>query len=52
MPKLQGTIFDFGKKVSPTFSLIYSVIIYVICIALPSPRTASVTHEIAVLPFF
>ncbi len=50
--KLQGTIFDFGKKVSPTFSYIYSVIIYIICIALPSPRTASVTHEIAVLPFF
>ncbi|MDP5228908.1 MAG: branched-chain amino acid transport system II carrier protein [Cellulophaga sp.] len=50
--KLQGTIFDFGKKVSPTFSLVYSVLIYVICIVLPSPRTASVTHEIAILPFF
>jgi LIVCS family branched-chain amino acid:cation transporter len=50
--KLQGTIFDFGKKVSPTFSLIYSSIIYAISISLPSPRTASVTHEIAVQPFF
>lgn len=50
--KLQGTIFDFGKKVSPTFSLVYSLIIYAISISLPSPRTASVTHEMAVQPFF
>lgn len=50
--KLQGTIFDFGKKVSPTFSLVYSFIIYAISISLPSPRTASVTHEMAIAPFF
>ena len=50
--KLQGTIFDFGKKVSPTFALVYSFTIYAISIALPSPRTASVTHEIAIQPFF
>lgn len=50
--KLQGTIFDFGKKVSPTFSLVYSYIVYAISISLPSPRTASVTHEIAIQPYF
>ena len=50
--KLQGTIFDFGKKVSPTFSLVYSFLVYAISISLPSPRTASVTHEMAVAPFF
>ena len=50
--KLQGTLFDFGKKVSPIFSLIYCVIVYLISIAIPSPRTASATHEIAVYPFF
>lgn len=50
--KLQGTILDFGKKVSPTFSLVYSFLIYAISISLPSPRTASVTHEMAVQPFF
>jgi LIVCS family branched-chain amino acid:cation transporter len=50
--KLQGTIFDFGRKVSPTFSLVYSFIIYAISISLPSPRTASVTHEMAIQPFF
>ncbi|ADV48918.1 branched-chain amino acid transport system II carrier protein [Cellulophaga algicola DSM 14237] len=50
--KIQGTIFDFGKKVSRTFSLMYSILIYAISVSLPSPRTASVTHEIAVQPFF
>ena len=50
--KLQGTLYDFGKKVSPTFSLIYCIIVYVISIAIPSPRTASATHEIAIHPFF
>ncbi|MBC8767500.1 branched-chain amino acid transport system II carrier protein [Arenibacter sp. BSSL-BM3] len=50
--KLQGTIYDFGKKVSPKFSLVYSILIYAISISLPSPRTAAVTHEIAVQPFF
>ncbi|WP_299098380.1 branched-chain amino acid transport system II carrier protein [uncultured Winogradskyella sp.] len=50
--KLQGTLFDFGKKVSPTFSLIYCILIYVIAVAIPSPRTAAATHEIAVFPAF
>jgi len=49
--KLQGTMFDFGKKVSPTFSLLYCLTVYVISIALPAPRTASVTHEMAIAPF-
>lgn len=50
--KLQGTIFDFGKKVSPTFSLVYSFLVYAISISLPSPRTAAVTHEMAIEPIF
>ena len=50
--KLQGTLYDFGKKVSPTFSLLYCIIIYIISITIPSPRTASATHEIAIHPFF
>ncbi|MBT8302570.1 MAG: branched-chain amino acid transport system II carrier protein, partial [Maribacter sp.] len=50
--KLQGTMFDFGKKVSPAFAIGYSFVVYAISIALPSPRTASVTHEIAIQPFF
>ncbi|RAJ18060.1 branched-chain amino acid transport system II carrier protein [Olleya aquimaris] len=50
--KLQGTLYDFGKKVSPVFSLIYCVLIYVIAVAIPSPRTAAATHEIAIQPNF
>ena len=50
--KLQGTIYDFGKKVSPLFSLVYAYLVYAISISLPSPRTASVTHEMGIAPFF
>ena len=50
--KLQGTMFDFGKKVSPIFSLVYCIIVYIISVAIPSPRTASATHEIAIHPVF
>lgn len=50
--RLQGTMMDFGKKVSPVFALIYCLIVYAISIALPSPRTASVTYEMAIQPYF
>ncbi|MEP5830710.1 MAG: branched-chain amino acid transport system II carrier protein [Maribacter dokdonensis] len=50
--KLQGSLIDFGNKVSPIFSLVYAFFIYAIAIALPSPRTASVTHEMAIQPFW
>ncbi|QBA65458.1 branched-chain amino acid transport system II carrier protein [Muriicola soli] len=50
--KLQGTMFDFALKVSPKFSLIYCFVVYAISISLPSPRTASVAHEMAVSTFF
>jgi len=50
--KLQGSLVDFGTKVSPTFSLFYAFLIYVIAIALPGPRTASVTHEMAIQPYW
>lgn len=48
--KLQGTMYDFGKKISPLFSSVFCFIVYLISVALPVPRTASVTHEIAVAP--
>jgi len=50
--RLQGTMFDFATKVSPGFSLLYCFIVYAISISLPSPRTASVTHEMAIAPLF
>ncbi|MCF4100499.1 branched-chain amino acid transport system II carrier protein [Gillisia sp. M10.2A] len=50
--RLQGGMFDFAKKISPLFSLIFCIIIYLICALLPAPRTAAVTHEIAIAPYF
>ncbi|MEM9142033.1 MAG: branched-chain amino acid transport system II carrier protein [Bacteroidota bacterium] len=49
--RLQGTLYDFGKKISPTFSWVYAFIIYAVSVALPSPRTAAVAHEMAVSPW-
>ncbi len=50
--RLQGTMLDFANSVSPKFALVYSILVYIISISLPSPRTASVTYEMAVEPFF
>ncbi|MCB0461229.1 MAG: branched-chain amino acid transport system II carrier protein [Flavobacteriaceae bacterium] len=50
--KLQGTMLDFGNKVSPLFSLVFCLCVYSIAITLPIPRTAAVTHEMAIQPFF
>lgn len=50
--KLQGTMIDFAKKVSPVFALLYCLAVYAISIALPAPRTASVTYEMAIQPYF
>jgi LIVCS family branched-chain amino acid:cation transporter len=50
--RLQGTMLDFGRKVSPVFSMIFCLSVYVVAICLPVPRTASVTHEMAIQPFF
>ncbi|TXD50031.1 branched-chain amino acid transport system II carrier protein [Polaribacter sp. IC073] len=50
--RLQGTLYDFGKKVSPAFSTLFCFLIYIIAVAIPSPRTAAVTHEMAIQPFF
>lgn len=50
--KLQGTMLDFGNKVSPWFAVAYSVLVYAISVSLPSPRTASVTYEMAIQPYF
>ncbi|MDX1463698.1 MAG: branched-chain amino acid transport system II carrier protein [Marinirhabdus sp.] len=50
--RLQGTMLDFAKKISPPIALIYCLIVYAIAIALPAPRTASVTYEMAIQPYF
>lgn len=50
--KLQGTMMDFATKVSPVFAFIYCLIVYAISIAFPSPRTAAVTYEMAIQPYW
>lgn len=50
--RLQGTMIDFGRKVSTRFALVFSVGIYLMIPILPCPRTAAVTHEIAIKPYF
>jgi len=50
--KLQGTMIDFGKKVSRNFAVIFSILVYIIAIVLACPRTAAVTHEMAIQPYF
>lgn len=50
--RLQGTMLDFGNKVSPVFSLVYSFCVLLIVISLPCPRTAAVTYEMSIQPYF
>jgi len=50
--RLQGTMIDFANKVSPSFAFLYAIAVYAISIALPGPRTASVTYEMAISPYF
>lgn len=50
--KVQGTMYDLGKKVAPWFSSLYCVVMYLIAVTIPAPRTASVAHEMAIHPFF
>ena len=50
--RLQGSILDFASKMGRPFAVVYAVIIYAIAISLPSPRTASVTYEMAIEPYF
>lgn len=50
--RLQGSMLDFAKKISPAIALVYCIIVYAISVALPAPRTASVTYEMAIQPYF
>ena len=50
--RLQGTMIDFAKKISPVVALLYCLVVYAISISLPAPRTASVTYEMAIQPYF
>ncbi|WP_277125378.1 branched-chain amino acid transport system II carrier protein [Capnocytophaga gingivalis] len=49
--RLQGSVLDFGKKVSPTVALILGCLLYGMCLAFPMPRTASVSYEMVSTSF-
>lgn len=49
--RLQGSMLDFSNRISPVFSLIFCSLVYLIAVCIPSPRTASLTHEMAVAPY-
>ena len=49
--RLQGSVLDFGKKVSPIVALILGCLIYGMCLAFPMPRTASVSYEMVSASF-
>lgn len=50
--RLQDGILAFGRKISKSFSLWYAIVIYAVALSLPAPRTAAVTHEMAVMPYW
>ena len=49
--RLQGSVLDFGKKVSPVVALILGCLLYGMCLAFPMPRTASVSYEMVSTSF-
>lgn len=48
--KIQGSMYDFAKGGGHWFAIVYCLIVYAISVSLPAPRTASVTHEMAIAP--
>lgn len=50
--KLQGSMLDFANRISPGFSIVFCTLVYLVAVCLPSPRTASLTHEMAIAPYF
>ncbi|MEE3245610.1 MAG: branched-chain amino acid transport system II carrier protein, partial [Bacteroidota bacterium] len=50
--RLQGTMLDFATKIHPVFSTVFCILVYLVSVTLPGPRTASVTYEMAIEPYF
>ena len=50
--RLQGTLLDFATKIHPVFSTVFCILVYLVSVTLPGPRTASVTYEMAIEPYF
>ena len=49
--KIQGGLYELAQPVLKKFSLLYTSIIFIICLLIVVPRTAAVTYELGVAPF-
>ena len=50
--RIQGSMLDLANKAHPIFSIVFCILVYIVAITLPGPRTASVTFEMAIEPYF
>lgn len=50
--KTQATMVEMGNKIHPIFGLVIGILMYMICLSFPIPRTASVTYELAIENYF
>ena len=49
--KIQGGLYELAQPILKKFSLLYTSIIFIICLLIVVPRTAAVTYELGVAPF-
>lgn len=50
--RIQKSFLGFSAPLGPIPSVIFGMVLYAIAITLPCPRTASVTYEMSVAPYF
>ncbi|MEK9583976.1 MAG: branched-chain amino acid transport system II carrier protein, partial [Flavobacteriaceae bacterium] len=49
--KIQGGLFELAQPILKKFALLYTSVIFIICLLIVVPRTAAVTYELGVAPF-
>ena len=49
--KIQGGLFELAQPILKKFALLYTSVIFMICLLIVVPRTAAVTYELGVAPF-
>ena len=49
--KIQGGLYELAQPILKKFALLYTSVIFLICLLIVVPRTAAVTYELGVAPF-
>ena len=49
--KIQGGLYELAQPILKKFALLYTSVIFMICLLIVVPRTAAVTYELGVAPF-